>query len=139
MPRAHAQRPASNRRRAIAGLALAALLVSTTAGCLRPTLTISSEPSGARVLVNGEYHGITPVEVPFIWYWYKEVELRREGYDTLRSRERMYAPPYFYIPLDLVFELLPFQIHDKRYRHYFLTPEQAPELNRRYAAAADSK
>jgi hypothetical protein len=96
------------------------LLVST--GCIRSKLNITSEPSGAAVTVNGETYGRTPVSVPFIWYWYYDVQLKSKGYETLNVRERMYAPPYFYIPLDLFFELLPFPVYDNRYRHYYMTP-----------------
>lgn len=95
------------------------------AGCLRPTLKVTSEPTGAMVLMNGETMGATPVEIPFIWYWWYEIELRREGYERLRARELLNAPPYFYIPFDLLFEILPVTIHDRRYRHYFLEPEGA--------------
>jgi hypothetical protein len=119
--------------RIAAAWAVALAVAGTSAGCLRPSLQVTSEPAGARVIMNGELAGVTPVEIPFIWYWQYELELRREGYEPLRVRERMYAPPYFYIPLDLIFEILPFQIHDRRYRHYYMEPERAPLSEGRFA------
>lgn len=98
------------------------MVLTLTSGCIRSKLNITSEPSGATVRMERENHGRTPASVPFIWYWYYEIELQKEGYETLKVRERLYAPPYFWIPFDLFFELLPFDVHDTRHRHYFLEP-----------------
>jgi len=116
------QQPSPRAAIVLAALALAALC---TPGCLRPTMQITSEPTGAAVIVNGEFQGTTPVVVPFIWYWFYEVEVRRDGYKTRKARERLYAPPYYIIPLDLIAEILPFQFGDSRYYHYYLEPETA--------------
>jgi hypothetical protein len=110
-------------RAAGAALLIAAVSLPQLA-CLRPTLTITSEPSGAAVVVNGDYHGTTPVEVPFIWYWYYEVELRQDGYEGLKVRERMQTPVWALIPLDFFIELMPFNVYDRHYRHYFMEPER---------------
>lgn len=121
-------------------LAAGLLIVAATLpqiGCLRPTLTITSEPSGAAVVVNGDYHGTTPVEVPFIWYWYYEVELRQDGYEELKVRERLQQPLWAIIPLDFVIELMPFNVYDRRYRHYFMSPERLSAGRRTVDAAEE--
>lgn len=125
-PSSRRSRPSSCRPgvRARALLLAALAMPPLLGGCLRPTIQVTSEPSGAAVVVNGDYAGTTPVTVPFIWYWYYEMELRRDGYEELKVRERMYAPPYYYIPLDLLFEIIPVNFHDRRYRHYYLEPER---------------
>jgi len=98
------------------------LLAST--GCIRSKLHLTSEPSGALVKVEGENYGRTPVAVPFIWYWYYDVELQKQGYETRRVQERMDTPPYLIIPLDFLMEIMPFPVKDNRYRHYYLEPQK---------------
>jgi hypothetical protein len=67
-------------------LCVALLLVSAGAGC-RKNVTIQSEPSGARVRVNGLDKGVTPVTLSLesnIFTNYT-VELEKEGYERARA------------------------------------------------------
>ena len=101
-----------------------ALLV--TAGCVRRSLTIRSEPPGALVYVNDRLVGESPVTYDFTWYGWHRVILRKQGYERLEDRQQLRAPLYLWIPVDLVMELLPFPIRDARTWVYTLTPSAVP-------------
>jgi hypothetical protein len=56
----------------------------TLAGCsTERTLTIDSDPSGARVWVNGRLRGTTPVDVPFVHPGTWNVRLEKKGYASV--------------------------------------------------------
>ena len=115
-------------------LACVVLLMST--GCVRQSLTIKTDPPGAMVYVNDQLKGSTPVTYNFMWYGWHRVTIRKDGYQRLDDRKLLHAPPYLWIPLDLVMELLPLPIRDTRQWSYTLTPTptlpvpQAPEIAR---------
>ena len=104
--------------------ALGGLLL--TAGCVRRSLTIRSEPPGALVYVNDRLIGESPVTYDFTWYGWHRVILRKEGYQRLDDRQELRAPLHLWIPFDLVMELLPFPIRDARTWSYTLAPSAAP-------------
>lgn len=91
-------------------------------------MIVTSDPPGADVTLNGVHRGKTPIEIPFIWYWYYDFELRQTGYEPLYIRERFHAPVYLYMPLDAVAEALPVPIYDTKRRHYVMVtrPEREP-------------
>lgn len=83
------------------------------AGCVERTLVIRSEPSGARVVVNGRPAGVTPVTFPFETYGTFEVVARLRGHHRLRAEVPAKAPWYEHIPMDYFVESLwPFTVHD---------------------------
>ena len=114
----------------IAVLALAAAL----GGCLERDITVTSDPPGVLVTLNGEEIGRTPVTTTFKWHGDYDVILELAGYKTIRTHANINAPPQEIIPLDLLSELAPWKIEDHRYLHYkmetLVLPEEA-ELIRR--------
>lgn len=106
----------TNRLIAIALLALAGL----GTGCVRRSLTVMSEPAGALVYLNGVEVGRTPVERDFTWYGTYEVEMRKEGYETLKTTGKVIAPWWQWVPIDFFAEALP--LHDKQTLRYSLSP-----------------
>ena len=99
-----------------------------SSGCVRRKLTVRSDPPEAQVYFNGKYMGETPVDFDFEWYWQHEVELKKEGYETMSNSEVIKAPVYMWIPFDLAMELLPFTVRDNRELTYTLKPrEVSPE------------
>lgn len=113
------------------GLAMAAVLV---AGCVERTLTITTRPSGALVVLNDQEVGRTPVSVDFEWYGDYDVLCRLEGYETLKTHTKVNAPWYQWPPFDFVADVLwPATIHDRHYREFHLqaigypTPEELLE------------
>ena len=108
---------------------LALALLTWAPGCVRRSLTVTSNPPGALVYLNGQEFGRTPVTRDFTWYGNYDVALRMEGYQTLKTNGKVIAPWWQWVPFDLAAELLP--LHDKRRLSYRLkpTPERAVEPN----------
>jgi len=97
------------------------------AGCVRRTISITTDPPNARVFLNDQEVGRSAVTTDFLWYGDYDVIIRKEGYKTLQTNWDIKAPWYQWIPIDFFAEVLwPGWIHDSRERHYLLEPaEQA--------------
>ncbi|MBI4598100.1 MAG: PEGA domain-containing protein [Candidatus Omnitrophica bacterium] len=107
------------RIRYLISLVLCGILSS---GCIRRSLTITTEPPGAMVYVNDELKGESPVTYDFIWYGSHRLILRKDGYERIQETKFIRSPFYFWIPFDLAMELLPFPIRDRRAWSYTLNP-----------------
>lgn len=110
-------------------LAIGLVLVAVGApGCVERNMRISSDPGGARVFVNDEEVGVTPTKVSFLWYGDYDIVLRKEGYETLKTRHRVVAPWYQWPVIDLVAEcLVPVTIRDEHVLpEYKLAKTEAP-------------
>ena len=90
-------------------------------GCVQRTLQVESDPPGALVYLNGEEAGRTPMRKNFVWYGTYDVELRKDGYQTLNKPTQVWAPWWQVPPIDLFAELLP--LEDKHYARYSLRPQ----------------
>jgi hypothetical protein len=110
------------------GLLIACLLALP--GCLERRMTITSEPPGATAVVNGVEIGRTPVSASFVYYGKYDVELQREGYETLRTAARAVTPIYEYPPVDLLASAVPVDISNEVRWHYRLRPELSVSLPR---------
>jgi hypothetical protein len=98
-------------------------------GCVRRTMTVRTEPEGARVLLNDEVVGTSPVTVDFTWYGDYDVTCRKDGYETLHTHHRIKPPWYQVPPFDFFAEgFTPFTLHDKQEMSFTLEP--AKEVNR---------
>jgi len=93
-------------RTSLVALAAGLVLCGAGIGCVRRTLTINSDPQGALVYLNDAEVGRTPVSVDFLWYGDYDVILRKEGYATLQTNERVNEPWYQVPPIDFREELL---------------------------------
>ena len=96
------------------------------AGCVRRTVTINTDPQEARVILNDEEVGTSPVSVDFTWYGDYDVTIRKEGYETLHTHHRLDAPWYQLPVIDFFAEaLVPFTVHDRQ-EMYFSLAEAKP-------------
>ena len=96
-------------------------------GCIRSTVYVESDPSGALVFFDGKPQGQTPVEFDFKWHGGHKLKLRKEGFAELNSIEALNAPVHLKFPLDLIATILPFPIKD---RHpFFYTLESTEPLS----------
>jgi len=102
------------------------LLLLFTTGCIRRALTIRSVPPGAQVFLNDHLKGETPLTYDFEWYGWYRVLLHKEGYERLDDHKFLRAPTMFWIPFDLVCELLPFRVWDRETWSYTLVPAPPP-------------
>jgi hypothetical protein len=101
-------------------LAIAAVGLLTTLGCVEQKMTITSEPSGALVRVSDVEVGRTPVTIPFTATGDYAIKLSMEGYQTLKTHANIKPTAYEIPPLDLFAELLPHTFCDQRYVHFKL-------------------
>ena len=69
-------------------------------GCVERRLTINTEPAGAKVILNDEYIGSSPVTVSFNWYGDYNIRIEKGGFQTLRTHKNLKAPWYDYFPFD---------------------------------------
>jgi hypothetical protein len=102
-------------------------------------LTIKSNPPGALVYVNGLEVGRTPVTRDFVWYGIYDVELREDGYETLKTRGNVQAPWWQFVPIDFFAELMPFHLHDHQRLTFSmkLATTQAADPDRLIARAGE--
>ena len=98
-------------------------------GCMQRTLTVNSNPPGAMVYLNGLEIGRTPVTRDMLWYGTYDVELRKEGYDSIKTTAQVWAPWWQWVPFDLFTDMLP--IADRHVLRYTLHPptEQQTEAD----------
>jgi len=110
-------------------------------GCVRRTISISTEPPHALVFLNDQEIGRSTVTTDFLRYGDYDVIIRKEGYQTLKTNWDIKAPWYQMIPFDFFAEVLwPGHIHDQRSRHFVLEPAELPsteELTERAMQARD--
>jgi hypothetical protein len=105
---------------------LAALAL--TQGCVTRELHITSEPTGAEVLINDTYRGVTPMTHRFVHYQVFRIRLEKEGYHPRVVEEPIAAPGYEKPGVDFVSEaLVPKQITDRRELHYELEKVEGPD------------
>ena len=97
-------------------------------GCVRRTLTITTEPAQARVFLNDQEIGRSEVSTDFLWYGDYDVVIRKEGFETLHTNWKVDPPWYQWIPFDFFTEVLwPGWIHDQRRQHFVLAPAATPD------------
>lgn len=123
---------AGTRRRFARRLAVGCALLAVSSGlpgCVRRTMTLRTDPPGARAIVNDEEVGRTPLTIDFTWYGDYDLAFYLEGYETLRTHYRVRTPWYQVYPLDFFSEVLwPFEIHDHHVLPvYRLEPQRLPE------------
>jgi len=118
------------RRRSVplaVSFALAVTLMAGPFGCVRRTLTITTEPSHALVLLNDQEVGRSAVTTDFLWYGDYDVIIRKEGYKTLKTHWNIQPPWYQVVPIDFLAEVLwPGKIHDQHHHHFELEPDIPP-------------
>lgn len=107
-------------RRFLTAAAVAALLGGgglALHGCVERKLILRSEPTGARVVLNGDEVGMTPLETHFTTYGVYDVVLSAPNCARLRTTVEVKPPWYETLPLDFFFEhMWPFTLTD---RHEF--------------------
>jgi hypothetical protein len=98
------------------------LLMLSTSGCVEQLLTVDSDPSGAVVTLNDQEIGRTPLTTNFKWYGFYEAEVRKDGYQTVKTTSPVIAPWWQFVPFDLCAQVIPVRYTDHHYLHYTLHP-----------------
>jgi len=101
-----------NAMRTLIAVLLAGLLL---AGCVERRMSVVTEPAGAKVYVDGDEVGTSPVSVPFTHYGTREVHViypneaqegNAPGYQSQRRHVDLRPPFYEIMPFDLIAEAL---------------------------------
>jgi hypothetical protein len=97
-------------------------------GCLKRTISVTTDPPGALVWINDVEVGRTPLETDFTYYGDYDVRLRREGYEPIVTHANADTPVQELPGIDLVSEVLPVRLHNVVQWHWDLVPvvESAP-------------
>ena len=105
-------------------LASAGLLCAAAAGggCLKRTISITSEPPGAMVWLNDQQIGVTPVETDFTFYGTYDVRLDKPGYEPIVTSKHAKAPIKEWPGVDLVTHALPVNFETLIEWHFDLEP-----------------
>lgn len=109
---------------------LALALALGMAGCVERALVITTEPSGADIVVNQQWRGKTPYVLPFKHYGVYDIWIEHPGFEENGKRVSFYplhvgepiqSPGYQYPGADFVTEvLLPTTLRDQHNLHYVL-------------------
>lgn len=92
-------------------------------GCAEHRILITSEPAGAKVSLDGQDKGITPLSVPFTFYGKREVVLEKDGFQTYKSIIPISAPILQIFPIDIMMLLIPYPFVDN-HSFYFILEKQ---------------
>src|SRR4051794_35452048 len=87
------------------------VLLMLAGGCVQRTLTVRSDPPGALGYFNDVEYGRTPVTRPITWYGTYQVEIRKDGYQSVKTSAKVWAPWWQWVPFDLFTEVLPVTDH----------------------------
>ena len=103
-----------------------AVMIPALGGCLERTVTITSEPPGALVMLNDEEIGRTPVETGFKYFGVYDVRLQREGYEPIATEREAVAPIWEYPVIDLFAIAAPWRIKTEIDWHFDLQELASP-------------
>ena len=108
-------------------LALIAMLLIVSSGCVSRRMTIRTDPPGALVEVDGQRLGLSPVSMDFTYYGTHEITLSAPGYETVTLQQPVARPWHQAVPVDFVSNhFLGTHITDRHDFVYHLRPRQKP-------------
>ena len=110
---------------------IAALAACLFAGCVEREMTITTQPAGAIVYISHQEVGRSPVTIPFTYYGDYAIELRKEGYKTLKTSINLNSPWYQKPGIDFWAEISPQKFVDRREKLFVLEtlkPKSTEEL-----------
>jgi hypothetical protein len=110
---------------------LATAVIVTTSGCVKRTIRITSDPTGALVYLNDREVGRTPVDVDFVHYGTYDVRLTLEGHESQLTSGDAKSPWWDFVGIDFFAELVPADLESNVEWHFVLDPRPAdPEVER---------
>ncbi len=104
---------------------LALSLFCSFVGCVKRTITVTSNPSGAIVWLNDREIGRTPVTTDFTYYGEYDVRVELHGYQPIMTTRWLIAPTWDMPPLDLVTEVVAPNAHADLHWGFELEPLEA--------------
>jgi hypothetical protein len=98
-------------------------------GCITRVLQIRSDPPGARVYLNGEELGVTPLNRTFTDYGSHKLVVAKDYYEPAAETVAIDAPWWCYFPVDFFVELWPAEVVDRHEFSFQLTEAMSPEAD----------
>ncbi len=109
---------------------LVCLSVFLLTGCVQRRLVVRSQPEGAFVTIDNQPIGYTPLKVPFTYYGTRDIQLEKDGFKTVKVRERIRAPWYEKIPLSFISDnFAGREIRDERLLDFEMEPRTQVQEN----------
>ena len=119
-----------------AGVVVALMAVSLV-GCVHRRMTISSNPPGALVLMEGEEVGYTPMSMDFTYYGTREITLIKDGFQTKTVMQKVKAPWYQRGPLEFATDNFAFRKINDRHEFKFDLEPVLPVSNQELRGRAE--
>lgn len=93
------------------------------AGCVDRRIHITSEPTGAVVMLNDAEVGVTPCEVNFTYFGVYDVRLHKSGFEPLVTKAEAKAPFHEWPGVDLAAMAVPGTKKTRIDWHFTMQPE----------------
>ncbi|MDP7004640.1 MAG: PEGA domain-containing protein [Phycisphaerales bacterium] len=87
-------------------------------GCVKRTISITTQPQGALVWVNEREVGRTPVDFDFLYYGEYDVRIEGEGQEPIMTSRWADRPLWDAPIIDLFAEMVPFRFESKTFWHF---------------------
>ena len=118
-----------DRRKTLTLIPLLLILLGTT-GCVQRRLIIRSQPEGAFVTIDRQPIGLTPLSVPYTYSGTRDVQLEKDGYQTIKVQQRIDPTWYERFPISLVTEnFWPRELRDERLLDFQMEPKVQVQEN----------
>lgn len=106
------------------------LVIVINAGCVQRRLVVRSQPEGALVTIDNHVVGHTPVSVPFTYFGTRQIQLERDGFKTVKVKERLRPNWYDIFPISFLTNHFAFrEIRDTRLLDFQLEPKVMVDEN----------
>lgn len=105
-------------------IASAAATLILLSGCVERRIRVTSSPAGARVWINDQNVGVTPVETRFTFYGGYDLRVELQGYEPINELRTAKAPLYEYPGPDLIATALPHKFKNTIEWHFDLDQVQ---------------
>ncbi len=130
---------ASGRRTSDPLLLLITVLITLGfTGCVQRRLIVRSQPEGALVTIDNQSVGRTPVPVPYTYAGTREIQLEKDGFKTIKVRERIRPKWYDTFPLSFFSNNLALrEIRDERVLDFQMEPRTQVQENQLLDRAND--
>ena len=117
-------------RHAAASLVVVLLVLTFTSGCVQRRLIVRSQPEGARVTIDNQVVGHTPVPVPYTYHGTRQIMLEKDGYQTVNVKQRIRPRWYDRFPVSFFSNNFAFrEIRDERVLDFELQPKMQVDEN----------
>lgn len=100
------------------------LIIVSLTGCVQRRFIVRSQPEGAVVTIDRQHVGQTPLSVPYTYSGTREIQLEKDGYQTIKVQQRVKSTWYETFPISLVTEnFWPREIRDERVMDFQMEPK----------------